>query len=83
MGISGFDDIKLLSNLELSNEIIKTEKVLFDLRFKKATRQSFKSHEFKIAKCRLAQLKTTLTSRLEIVEQKTSNAVAKLIDKDN
>lgn len=82
MGISGFDDIKLLSNLELSNEIIKTEKILFDLRFKKATRQPFKSHEFKIAKCKLAQLKTTLTSRLEIVEQKTSNAVVKLIDKD-
>jgi ribosomal protein L29 len=40
------------------------------LRFKKATRQSFKSHEIKNAKRRLAQLKTLLTLRLENLEQK-------------
>jgi len=43
---------------------------LFNLRFKKATRQNFKSHEIKSAKRRLAQLKTLLTSRLESLEQK-------------
>ena len=83
MGISQFNDIKLLSNLEISDEIIKTEKALFDLRFKKATRQPFKPHEIKIAKCKLAQLKTILTARLDVAEQKKSNTVVKLIDKNN
>jgi len=44
MGIPKFNDIISLSNLEISEEIIKTEKALFDLRFKKATRQPFKPH---------------------------------------
>jgi large subunit ribosomal protein L16 len=52
------------------DNIIKTETELFNLRFKKATRQNFKSHEIKSAKRRLAQLKTLLTLRLESLEQK-------------
>ena len=83
MGIPQFNDIISLSNLEISEEIIKTEKALFYLRFKKATRQPFKSHEIKNAKRRLAQLKTILTARVDIVEEKRSNTVEKLIDKDN
>jgi large subunit ribosomal protein L29 len=83
MGISQFNDIISLSNLEISEEIIKTEKALFDLRFKKATRQPFKSHEIKNTKRRLAQLKTLLTTRLDVVEQKRSNTVIELIDTDN
>ena len=50
--------------------IIETENKLFNLRFKKATRQNFKSHEIKFAKHRLAQLKTLLTSRLDDLEQR-------------
>jgi large subunit ribosomal protein L29 len=61
MSISQFKDIISLSNLELSEAIIETENELFNLRFKKATRQSFKSHEIKYTKRRLAQLKTLLT----------------------
>lgn len=83
MVISKFNDIMLLSNLEISEEIITTEKKLFDLRFKKATRQPFKSHEIKNAKRRLAQLKTILTARLDVLEEKRSNTVVKLINKDN
>jgi len=83
MVISKFNDIMLLSNLEISEEIITTEKKLFDLRFKKATRQPFKSHEIKNAKRRLAQLKTILTVRLDVLEEKRSNTVVKLINKDN
>lgn len=83
MVISKFNDIMLLSNLEISEEIITTEKKLFDLRFKKATRQPFKSHEIKNAKRRLAQLKTILTARLDVLEEKRNNTVVKLINKDN
>jgi large subunit ribosomal protein L29 len=73
MGISQFNDVMSLSNLEIAEEIIKTEKALFDLRFKKATRQPFKSHEIKNTKRKLAQLKTILTARLDVVEEKQAN----------
>ena len=63
MGLSQFTDLISLSNTEVSDAIFETENELFKLRFKKATRQSFKSHEVKKMKCRLAQLKTLLTSR--------------------
>ena len=69
MGLPKFTDIISLSNTEISKEIIETENQLFNLRFKKATRQSFKSNEIKNAKRRIAQLKTLLTSRLKNAEQ--------------
>ena len=83
MSLPQFNDIKGLSNTEISDAIIKTEKELFNLKFKKATRQPFKSHEIKFAKRRLAQLKTVLTLRLEAFEQSNNNAVANLIQKQN
>ena len=61
------------SNAEISEAIIETENKLFNLRFKKATRQSFQSHEIRHTKRRLAQLKTLLTSRLENLEQDDKN----------
>ena len=64
MGLSTFNDISSLSKTEISEAIIETENQLFDLRFKKSTRQNFKLHEIKNAKRRLAQLKTLLTQRL-------------------
>jgi large subunit ribosomal protein L29 len=70
MSLPQFTDVISLSNTEISEAIIETENELFNLRFKKATRQSFKSHQIKHTKCRLAQLKTLLTLRLENVEQK-------------
>ena len=75
MGLPKFTDIISLSNTEISEAIIETENRLFNLRFKKATRQSFKSHEIKNAKRRLAQLKTLLTLRLESLEQKNGNLI--------
>ena len=69
MSLSKFADIISLSNDEISEPIIETENQLFNLRFKQATRQTFKSHEIKNAKRRLAQLKTLLTSRLQNLEQ--------------
>ena len=75
MSLAKFTEIISLSNLEISKAIIETESQLFNLRFKKATRQSFKSHEIKNAKRRIAQLKTLLTSRLQNSEQKDENLI--------
>lgn len=75
MGVPQFSDIISLSNAEISETIIETENQLFNLRFKKATRQSFKSHEIKHTKRRLAQLKTLLTLRLQSLEQKENNLI--------
>lgn len=69
MSLPQFTDIISLSNVEISDAIIETENKLFQLRFKKATRQNLKSHEVKHTKRQLAQLKTLLTLRLESLEQ--------------
>jgi large subunit ribosomal protein L29 len=69
MSLPQFTDIISLSNVEISDAIIETENKLFQLRFKKATRQNLKSHEIKHTKRQLAQLKTLLTLRLESLEQ--------------
>ena len=83
MSLPQFNDIKGLSNTEISDAIIKTEKELFNLKFKKATRQPFKSHEIKYAKRTLAQLKTLLTIRLNALEQSNSNALVNLVQEQN
>jgi large subunit ribosomal protein L29 len=75
MGLHKFTDIISFSNAEISAAILETENKLFNLRFKKATRQSFKAHDIKNAKRRLAQLKTLLTSRLENLERKDENLI--------
>ena len=75
MGLPKFSDIISLSNAEISEAIIETENQLFNLRFKKASRQNFKSHEIKSTKRRLAQLKTLLTLRLKNLDQKDENLI--------
>jgi large subunit ribosomal protein L29 len=69
MGLAKFTEIVSLSNNEISEAIIEAENQLFNLRFKQATRQNFKSHDIKNTKRRLAQLKTLLTLRLKNLEQ--------------
>ena len=69
MSLPQFTDVTSLSNNEISEAIIRTEKELFTLRFKKATRQAFTPNKIKIAKCRLSQLKTLLTLRLNSIEK--------------
>ena len=83
MSFPKFNDIKALSNVEISEAIITTEKELFNLTFKKATRQPFKSHEIKYAKRRIAQLKTLLTLRLDALEKTTENAVGNIVQQQN
>jgi large subunit ribosomal protein L29 len=75
MSIPQFSNIISLSNKEVSEAIIEAENQLFNLRFKKATRQSFKSHEIKYTKRRLTQLKTLSTSRLQSLEQEENNLI--------
>ena len=48
---------------DLVNKLQETEKELFDLRFKKATRQPFKPHQIKATKKKVAILKTILRAK--------------------
>jgi ribosomal protein L29 len=79
MSLPQFTDILSLSNTEISEAIIETETELFSLRFKKATRQTFKAHEIKNAKRRLAQLKALLTMRLKDLDTKENENSKDLI----
>ena len=83
MSFPQFNDIKLFSNIEISKNIIQAEKELFDLKFRKATRQPFKSHEIKYAKRKLAQLKTLLSQRLDKLEKTNVNTIGHLIEKQD
>lgn len=76
-----FNNIKELSNIEIYKAIIKNEKDLFELRFKRATRRPFKPHKIKHTKRNLAQLKTLLTLRLEILNSGTDNTSTKVFQK--
>lgn len=58
MAFSPLIELRKLDNEELTKEIINTKKELFELRLKKATRQSFKPHLFKHKKRKVAQLLT-------------------------
>jgi ribosomal protein L29 len=79
MSLPQFTDIISFSNTEISEAIVETENELFSLRFKKATRQTFKAHEIKYAKRRLAQLKTLLTMRLKELDPKENENSKDLI----
>ena len=60
---SNSKDNMSMSTQELIKELKEAERVLFDLRFKKATRQPFKPHEIKATKKKVAILKTILRSK--------------------
>ena len=60
---SNSNDSISMSTQELIKELKEAEKVLFDLRFKKATRQPFKPHEIKANKKKIAMLKTILRNK--------------------
>ena len=49
--------------IKIEDEIINSKKELFNLRLQRATRQSFKSHNFKHLKHKVAQLLTLETQR--------------------
>ena len=51
-------EFKKLNSSQISEKIDQLRKDLFDLRFKKATRQLNETHKFKIIKKQVAQLLT-------------------------
>jgi large subunit ribosomal protein L29 len=76
MPLPKMDEIRTLSDQEISDEIVAVKKQLFELRFQKATRRLEKSHEFKHARHRLAQLMTLERQRqLEELASNSSSAV--------
>ena len=56
MSLPNIDEITTLTSSELENEILNVKKELFRLRLRRGTKQSFKSHQLKHSKHRLAQL---------------------------
>lgn len=64
MALPKIQEARSLSDGELQDAIVETKRELFQLRFKKATRQLDKEvHRFKHARHRLAQLMTVLRER--------------------
>lgn len=58
MPLPKVDEVRDLSDQEISDQIVSVKKELFQLRFQKATRQLDKPHQFKHLRHRLAQLMT-------------------------
>ena len=58
MAFAPLSELKNFDKETLNKEIVATKKQLFELRLKKATRQSFKPHLFKHSKRKIAQLLT-------------------------
>ena len=65
MSFQSFSELKDLDDVKLSQEIVDAKKSLFDIRLKKATRQTFKPHLFKHTKRKIAQLMTIEPQRKE------------------
>ena len=56
-------EFKKLNSSQITEKIYQLRKDLFDLRFKKATRQLNETHKFKITKKQVAQLLTISKSQ--------------------
>ena len=69
MAFPTFNDLKNIETTELSKTIESAKKELFELRLKKATRQSFKPHLFKHTKRKIAQLLTLQSERVQIKKE--------------
>jgi large subunit ribosomal protein L29 len=70
MSFSKMKEVLILSDDELSKEILVGKKQLFDLRLRQGTRQSFKSHSFRHIKHRLGQLLMVKNQRMSINAKK-------------
>ena len=65
MSFQSFSDFKDFDDAKLSEEIVTAKKSLFEMRLKKAMRQTFKPHLFKHTKRKIAQLMTIERQRKE------------------
>lgn len=70
MSLPKISEILDLERNQLEKEILETKKQLFDLRFKKGTRQSFQPHSFSHLKHRLGQLLMIQTQKLSTTKRK-------------
>ena len=68
MGFLNFKELKDLNDEAMSKEVLDTKKSLFELRLKKATRQSFKSHLFKHYRRKIAQLLTAESQKKQVIK---------------
>ena len=68
MAFSNFSDLKSFDEESVLKEVIEIKKQLFDLRLKKATRQSFKPHLFKHNKRKVAQLLTLESQKKQSIK---------------
>ncbi len=74
MALPKISEARNLSDAELAEAILKEKKHLFELRFKQATRQPVKPHEFRHAKHRLSQLLTVERERQLQAQSKSQEA---------
>ena len=65
MPFQNFSDFKDFDDAKLSEEIVIAKKSLFEMRLKKATRHTFKTHLFKNTKRKVAKLMTIERQRKE------------------
>jgi large subunit ribosomal protein L29 len=68
MSFITFNELKNLSTEDIKKEILVAKKELFDLRLKKATRQSLKPHIFKHTKRKVAQLLTLISQQTKSIK---------------
>lgn len=72
MAFPKIQEVRELSDSELEEQIIAVKRQLFELRLQKATRRLEKTHEFKHARHRLAQLLTVENERRAAAAEKKS-----------
>lgn len=72
MAFPKIQEVRELSDSELEEQIIAVKRQLFELRLQKATRRLEKTHEFKHARHRLAQLLTVENERKRAAEKKST-----------
>ncbi|MBW4683376.1 MAG: 50S ribosomal protein L29 [Microcoleus vaginatus WJT46-NPBG5] len=70
------EEVRSLSDDELGEEILAVKRQLFELRLQQATRRLEKSHQFKHARHRLAQLMTVEAERKRSSAQEVPSQAA-------
>jgi large subunit ribosomal protein L29 len=68
MAFPTFKELTNLNSISITEEIVILKKQIFELRLKKATRQSFKPHIFKHSKRKIAQLLTLESQRKQTIK---------------
>ena len=68
MAFLPLSELKSFDKETLAKEIVAKKKQLFELRLKKATRQSFKPHLFKHNKRKIAQLLTLESEKQQQIQ---------------